>query len=95
MAVTLEIVRQVAALARLEFSPQEEERLTRELNRILEYMEKLGELDTAQVEPTAHIISLVDAFRPDEAEIFPGIAALLAPADPRDEGYFRVPRIID
>lgn len=95
MAVTLEIVRQVAALARLEFSPQEEERLTRELNRILEYMEKLGELDTAQVEPTAHIISLVDAFRPDEAEVFPGIAELLAPADPRDEGYFRVPRIID
>jgi len=95
MAVTLEIVRQVAALARLEFSPQEEERLVGELNRILEYMEKLGELDTAQVEPTAHIISPIDAFRPDEAEVFPGAAALLAPADPRDEGYFRVPRIID
>lgn len=95
MAVTLEIVRQVAALARLEFSPQEEERLTRELNRILEYMEKLGELDTTQVEPTSHVMPLANTFRPDQAEIFPGIAALLAPADPRDEGYFRVPRIID
>ncbi len=95
MAVTLEIVRQVAALARLEFSPQEEERLTGELNHILEYMEKLGELDTTQVEPTAHIMPLANAFRSDEAEIFPGVAALLAPADPRDEGYFRVPRIID
>lgn len=95
MAVTLEIVRQVAALARLEFSPQEEERLTRELNRILEYMEKLGELDTAQVEPTAHVMPLANAFGADEAEVFPGIAELLAPADPRDEGYFRVPRIID
>jgi aspartyl-tRNA(Asn)/glutamyl-tRNA(Gln) amidotransferase subunit C len=95
MAVTLEIVRQVAALARLEFSPQEEEQLTRELNRILDYMEKLGELDTAQVEPTAHIAPLANAFRQDEPEIFPGIAALLAPANPEDEGYFRVPRIID
>ncbi|MBI2505887.1 MAG: Asp-tRNA(Asn)/Glu-tRNA(Gln) amidotransferase subunit GatC [Candidatus Latescibacteria bacterium] len=95
MAVTLEIVRQVAALARLEFSPQEEERLTRELNRILEYMEKLGELDTAQVEPTAQVIPLANAFRPDEAEIFPWTAALLAPAVQGEEGYFEVPRIID
>ena len=95
MAVTLEIVRQVAALARLEFSPQEEERLVGELNRILEYMEKLGELDTTQVEPTAHVIPLADVFRPDEAEVFPAMAALLAPADPGDGGYFRVPRIID
>ena len=94
MSVTLDMVRQVATLARLEFSPAEEERLTRDLNRILEYMEKLGELDTSQVEPTAHVIPLANAFRPDQAEIFPWSKALLAAVQAED-GYFKVPKIID
>lgn len=95
MAVTLEIVRQVAALARLEFAPGEEERLTRELNRILEYMEKLNELDTSQVAPTAHVIPIANAFRPDEVELFPWVEELLSPAAQVEGGYFEVPKIID
>lgn len=93
MAVTLEIVRQVAALARLEFCPEEEERLIRELNRILEYMEKLNGLDTDQVAPSAY--PLANAFRPDEVEPFPWVDELLAQAPRAEGGYFAVPRIID
>ena len=52
MSVTVDDVRGVAALARLELTPQEEERLTGELNRILEYMDKLNELDTEGVGET-------------------------------------------
>ena len=53
MKITREQVRHVAALARLELSPQEEERIARELEAILGYVDKLNELDVANVEPTS------------------------------------------
>ncbi len=95
MAVTVENVRSVAALARLEFSAAEEERLTGELNRILEYMEKLSELDTEHVEPTSHVVPIANAFRPDEVRPFPLQEELLAPAPQQQDRYFKVPRIIE
>jgi aspartyl-tRNA(Asn)/glutamyl-tRNA(Gln) amidotransferase subunit C len=95
MAVTIEDVKRVAALARLDLSAREEERLTDELGRILAYMEKLNELDTEGVEPTAHAAPVAGVLRADEPERFAGLAALLAQAPDTRDGYFRVPRIID
>ncbi|MBT3345784.1 MAG: Asp-tRNA(Asn)/Glu-tRNA(Gln) amidotransferase subunit GatC [Gemmatimonadetes bacterium] len=95
MAVTIEDVRRVAALARLELSPGEEERLTIELSRILDYMEKLNELDTEGVEPTAHITPDASVFRADTSRHFEALQELLAQAPDLREQYFRVPRIID
>ena len=95
MAVTVENVRAVAELARLEFSPEEEDRLTGELNRILEYMEKLNQLDTERVEPTSHVVPMSNAFRSDEVDSFPFREELLAPAPQSRDGYFQVPRIIE
>ncbi len=95
MAVTVEDVRAVARLARLRFVAEEEERLTGELNRILEYMEKLNELDTEDVEPTSHVVPITNAFRRDEVVSFEGLEALLEPAPQRKGEYFKVPRIIE
>ena len=95
MAVTVENVSAVATLARLEFSPEEEERLAGELNRILEYMEKLNELDTDQVEPTSHVVPITNAFRQDEIHPFPFQEELLASAPQLRDRYFQVPRIIE
>lgn len=95
MAVGISDVETVAELARLTFSPAEEERLVGELNRILEYMEKLNELDTEGVEPTSHPVPTSRAFRADEAEPFPGRESLLKSAPQLEDGYFKVPRIID
>ena len=95
MSVTTEDVRRVAALARLDLSADEEVRLTDELGRILQYMEKLNELDTDGVSPSAHPIPVAGSFRADEPEIFAGIAELLAQAPDRRDGYYRVPRVID
>ncbi len=93
--VTAQDVRRVAALARLEFSPEEEEKLIGELNGILEYMEKLNELDTAGVEPTSHVVPVVNAFREDRVERFPHLEEVLGQAPDKHDNYFRVPRIID
>ena len=95
MAVTVEDVRRVANLARLQFSDDEEEKLVLELNRILQYMEKLNELDTDGVEPTSHVVPMVNAFRTDVAESFPHLQDLLEQAPEMQERYFRVPRILD
>ena len=58
-------VRYVAELARLELAPAEEERLTGQLNAILEYMGQLAEVDTAGVEPTSHVLPLTNVLRED------------------------------
>ena len=88
-------VRRVANLARLEFSSDEEEKLVLELNRILQYMEKLNELDTDGVEPTSHVMPMVNAFRSDVADEFPHIGELLEQAPEMKERYYKVPRILD
>ena len=95
MAVTVDDVRRVADLARLQFSSDEEEKLVLELNRILRYMEKLNELDTDGVEPTSHVVPMVNAFRTDVAEVFPHIGELLEQAPEMKERYYKVPRILD
>lgn len=95
MAVTVDDVRRVADLARLQFSSGEEEKLVLELNRILQYMEKLNELDTDGVEPTSHVVPMVNAFRSDEVEAFAHLGELLEQAPQMKERYFKVPPILD
>ena len=62
--ITRQEVRHVAKLARLELSESEEERMTGQMNGILEYMDKLNELDTKDIAPTTHAIQLQNVFRP-------------------------------
>jgi aspartyl-tRNA(Asn)/glutamyl-tRNA(Gln) amidotransferase subunit C len=95
VAVTAQDVRRVAALARLEFAPEEEEKLVTELNAILDYMEKLNELDTDGIEPTSHLAPVTDSFREDLPERFAGRDEVLRQAPEAHENYFRVPRIIE
>ncbi len=95
MAVTLDEVRNVARLARLSFSPEEEGRMVVELNRILDYVEKLNELDTEGVPPTSHVLPISNVFREDV--LVPSLSRdeLLANAPSKWRGYFRVPKVIE
>jgi aspartyl-tRNA(Asn)/glutamyl-tRNA(Gln) amidotransferase subunit C len=88
-------IRGVAALARLRLAPEEESRLTEQLDKILQYMAKLNELDTNQVEPMAHVIDIVNAFREDRVTNRPNTDALLANAPALDDSFFKVPKIIE
>ena len=88
-------VKYVAHLARIALTPEEEQKLGAQLGHILAYIEKLRELDVANVEPTAHAIPLANVTRPDE----------LRPSLPHDEamrnapaqanGLFVVPKIVE
>jgi aspartyl-tRNA(Asn)/glutamyl-tRNA(Gln) amidotransferase subunit C len=95
MKITREEVQRVALLARLQLSTQEEELLTGQLDKILQYMEKLNQLDTANVEPLAHAVDIVNAFREDRVARAPSPETLLANAPAREKNFFKVPKIIE
>ena len=95
MKISREEVEHVALLARLKFSEQEKERFTFQLNSILEYMEKLGELDTGQVEPTFHAIARTNVFREDVFTPSLPQDLTLSNAPDGGSGLFQVPKIID
>ncbi|MFQ5798720.1 MAG: Asp-tRNA(Asn)/Glu-tRNA(Gln) amidotransferase subunit GatC [Bacteroidota bacterium] len=94
MGVTVKDVEYVAALARLQFSEQEKQKLTRQLNRILEYMEKLNELDTSNVEPLSHVVKQTNVFREDAVKPSAPVEEILKNAPSRTEKFFKVPKVI-
>jgi aspartyl-tRNA(Asn)/glutamyl-tRNA(Gln) amidotransferase subunit C len=95
MKITREEVLQVAKLARLELRPEEVEKLTTQLSSILEYVETLGELDLAEVEPMAHVHEIVNAFREDAPRPSLPQGAVLQNAPAAEDGCFRVPKVIE
>ena len=94
MKIDREEVEHVAALARLKVNDEEIVKLTGQLDAILTYFEKLSALDTSDVEPTAHVIEITNAFREDEAKASFTPDKILENAPDREEDYFRVPRIM-
>jgi aspartyl-tRNA(Asn)/glutamyl-tRNA(Gln) amidotransferase subunit C len=94
MSVTLKDVEHIATLARLEFSDEEKETFTHQLNSILAYVEQLNKLDTTNVEPLSHVIELGDAYREDVVR--PGVTQdeALRNAPSKTEQFFKVPKVI-
>ena len=93
--ITLEQVRHVARLARLELSPQDENRLRTDIDEMLAYVDKLNELDTKNVAPTTQVGEAGTPMRDDEVTNRPDADAILANAPSRERNYFKVPKIIE
>jgi aspartyl-tRNA(Asn)/glutamyl-tRNA(Gln) amidotransferase subunit C len=93
--ITRQDVEHVAELARLELTPEEKERFIVQLNDILTYIDKLNELDTADVEPTSHVIPLSNVFRDDEVRPSLDRQLVLQNAPEESHWFFKVPRIIE
>ncbi len=92
--ITRDDVEHVARLARLALTDDEVERLTEQLEVILEHAAQVSALDTAGVPPTAHPLPLANVLRPDEPR--PGVPRddVLAMAPASEDDSFRVPRIL-
>jgi aspartyl-tRNA(Asn)/glutamyl-tRNA(Gln) amidotransferase subunit C len=95
MKITREQVEHVARLARLELSDAEKELFTGQLDGILAYVDKLNELDTSGIVPTAHAVPMENAFREDVVTASLGVERALANAPDRSESFFRVPKVIE
>ena len=94
MSVSKEDVEKIAKLAKLNFSDEELENFTPQMNEILNYMDKLNELDTENVEPLSHPVEQINVFREDKLKqsIFTEDALKNAPS--KDEQFFKVPKVI-
>ncbi|HBG93054.1 MAG: asparaginyl/glutamyl-tRNA amidotransferase subunit C [Nitrospirae bacterium GWF2_44_13] len=85
----------ISKLARLSVSEKEAEAFSAQLQGILSYMEKLNELDTKDVEPTSHVVSLSNVMRDDIQRASISREDALANAPDRTDKFYRVPRIIE
>jgi aspartyl-tRNA(Asn)/glutamyl-tRNA(Gln) amidotransferase subunit C len=95
MKISEEEIEHIALLARLSLSDDERELFISQLSGILDYMEKLNELDTKDIEPTSHVLSLHNVMRDDvPAPSLPREDALMN-APFRTEKFYRVPKIIE
>ena len=88
-------VQDVATLARLALTPDEEKKLSAQLGGILGYIEKLKELDVTGVEPTAHAVPLVNVTRADEVRPSLSHEDALRNAPRQAGGLFLVPKIVE
>ncbi|MCX8034005.1 MAG: Asp-tRNA(Asn)/Glu-tRNA(Gln) amidotransferase subunit GatC [Thermodesulfovibrio sp.] len=95
MKISKEMVKYVSLLSRLELTSKEIELYQDQLSRILSYVEKLNEVNTKDIEPTSHVISLNNVFREDmTGESLSREEALRNAPDPTHK-FFRVPKIIE
>ncbi|MFQ5513529.1 MAG: Asp-tRNA(Asn)/Glu-tRNA(Gln) amidotransferase subunit GatC [Myxococcota bacterium] len=95
MEINAEEVARLAELARLELSPEEVERMRRDLDAILGYVRKLEALDTSQVPATAHVLDVHTPLRSDDVERRLPVEEAVRNAPDHDSSSMIVPRVIE
>lgn len=90
-----EEIEHIAMLARLSLTEEEKELFGEQLSSILDYMEKLNELDTEHIEPTSHVLSLSNVMREDAPRDSIPREDALSNAPDRTDKFYRVPKIIE
>ncbi|MDQ0203797.1 Asp-tRNA(Asn)/Glu-tRNA(Gln) amidotransferase subunit GatC [Pectinatus haikarae] len=95
MKVSGKDVENVAGLSRLRITEDKMDKYLIEFNDFLEYVDMLQKVDTENVEPTAHVLPLQNVFREDEIKPSLDRDMALSNAPEKENGYFKVPRIIE
>jgi aspartyl-tRNA(Asn)/glutamyl-tRNA(Gln) amidotransferase subunit C len=95
LAVSHEDVRYVARLARLHLEPDELDRYAEQLSTILGHIDKISELDLADIEPMSHVLKLANVFREDVTEPSLSQHDAMANGPEVEAGAFRVPPILE
>jgi aspartyl-tRNA(Asn)/glutamyl-tRNA(Gln) amidotransferase subunit C len=95
MALDKATVARIATLARIKLPPSEQEHLAKELSTILGWIEQLGEVDTAGVEPMSSVAAMQLPMREDEVTDGDCRDRLLANAPAAERGFFAVPKVVE
>lgn len=94
MKVNDKLVEKVANLARLKFDDSEKEAIKKDLQRMIEFADKLNELDLENVEPLLHMSEEVNVLREDEIRGSISHEEALKNAPEHNETFFKVPKVI-
>ncbi|MGN0401867.1 MAG: Asp-tRNA(Asn)/Glu-tRNA(Gln) amidotransferase subunit GatC [Acetatifactor sp.] len=93
--ITDETIEYVGILAKLELSGEEKEAAKRDMGRMLDYIDKLNELDTSGVEPMSHVFPVQNVFREDVVTNDDGSEETLRNAPEQKDNMFVVPRTFE
>jgi len=94
MQVNDALIDNLSNLARLEFNAEEKAQIKQDLQRMIQFVEKLRELDTTGVEPLLHMSTAINVLREDELRGSVSRAQALKNAPGTDGVYFKVPKVI-
>lgn len=95
MKLTRAEVEHVAKLANLQLSDEETLMFQEQLSSILSFVDKLSELDTDDVEPTSHVLPMTNVMREDQPHQSLDNDTALSNAPDEEDGYFKVPAVMD
>ena len=94
MEVTDEMIKNLADLSRLTFTPKEADEIRKDLQQMISFVEKLNEVDTTNVEPLLHMTEAVNIYREDVVQGSMPKSEALQNAPLTDNNYFKVPKVI-
>jgi aspartyl-tRNA(Asn)/glutamyl-tRNA(Gln) amidotransferase subunit C len=95
MKIDRALLDKIAHLSRLEFEEKDAEKMMQDMTNIVNWVEKLNEVNTDGVEPLTTMSHEVNALRDDKAGQHIGHADALRNAPKKDQDYFRVPKVIE
>ena len=95
MKIDIKTVDKLADLAKLEFDEEGKKEIAKDLNRIVEFVEKLSELDTSNVEPLIYLSEDTNVMRNDEVKQEITQQEALKNVPVKDSDYIKVPKVID
>lgn len=95
MKVTVDTIKHVAKLARLNLTEEQIQKFTPEMEEIIQYVDKLNELDTEGIEPTAHVMPVYNVQREDVVKESFDRDLILKNAATVEDGCFKVPKIVE
>jgi aspartyl-tRNA(Asn)/glutamyl-tRNA(Gln) amidotransferase subunit C len=93
--ISNETIDKIAHLARLEFENEAKEEIAKDMNRMLDFVDKLNELNTDNVEPLIYVNKEVNVLRQDEVHQDISQKEALSNAPKKDSDYFKVPKVVE
>jgi len=94
MEITNKLIRDIAALAKLDFDEKSAEQMKVDLEKIIGFIDKLSEVDTEGVEPLIYLSEEVNVLREDELKTVVSQIEALKNAPEKDSDYFKVPTVL-
>ncbi|MGE5474521.1 MAG: Asp-tRNA(Asn)/Glu-tRNA(Gln) amidotransferase subunit GatC [Ignavibacteriales bacterium] len=95
MKLTVEEIEHVANLARLELTPEEKEKMIKDLAAIIDFADKLSEVETEGIQPTAHILDIKNVLRKDEVKPSYDVDDMIRNAPESANGCIKVPKVVE
>jgi len=90
-----EMIEHVSILAKLDLTETEQIQAGADIEQMLDYIDKLKELDTAEIEPMPHIFPVRNVFREDEVVNADASEAMLRNAPNQSDGQYQVPKTVE